>query len=137
MPGYTRLVNKEIEFDGEVIKYSFRRLKRAEFLELSVFFETVNGETKLVEGKGNEYIETMSNLLPDLIESFSGLTIDGEEFRYQGSSEELETLTGLIDELYFQELFQSILLEITLESQGPGGKTEKKLDSTPSESSAD
>ena len=144
MSGYTRVVEASTKFDGREVEYTFKRLTRIEFLEVSSFITTGEAvknkegkkevDVQVVKGKEADFLSHICKLIPNKLVSVSGLIVDGEEKNYTKAVKEVwEEFEEIAQDMYFTTLMQDITGKIMLESQGPSGDVEKKSEDTPSE----
>lgn len=132
MSKFTPKVTKQYEFDGDTINVTFRRLKRAEALTLAPYARTeADGITVSFENQ-IKLLEVTGELLPNVIERFTGLFIDDVEVDYikDGDTKNLDGWNSFLEEAYFFQLHSDILLDI-LNASFLSGDDKKKLQSSP------
>lgn len=103
------------EFDGDTIKLRLRRLKRAQMQVLAPHMKTDDaGETKMSFADTLALLEAAEKVLPEAVESMSGLLIDGREV----------AISDIVEETYFMPLLGN-LLRTLFEASTVQGQEEK------------
>lgn len=135
MSGYKRTLEKTIDFGEDKVRIRFKRLKRDQFMTLQPFIEeTQGGKVEMSFESQNSLFELIEELLPKCLTKLSGLTVDDEEYVYDGSN--TEDFMDLITEAYFMPLIEGMLTSIMVESMPKSdGKSVKKSNNTSKESS--
>ncbi len=132
MSNFTPLVEKEYEWDGDVIKVKFKRLKRKDMLlvfpalkQLNAVKDAKEGDegVMMVDGTAvmvedisnamNDILDVLLEKLPDYIVEFEGL-VDSENKPI--------TIETVADEFYFMKLCSMIVMDMVTESSFKGGK---------------
>jgi len=111
MSNFTPLVKQEFEFQGDAVKITYSRLKRAEMLKVLPLMTSLKGEDT-EQSVVHEILELLIESLPNYVESFSGLT-DAE-----GNDVEIGTVC---DEFYFLPLAAQIALQMIKDSSATEG----------------
>ena len=98
MSGFTPSVNFTLEFDGDTIDVTCKRLKRKDMIKLSPYINVdEDGGVKMSFESQMKMFDVMSNLLPEYIIKFDGLTqSDGSKIDIKGALAEsyFNSLTG-------------------------------------------
>jgi len=111
MSNFTPLVKQEFEFQGDSIKVTYSRLKRADMLKVLPLMKALEGDDTNQEVI-NEILELLIETIPSYVKSFSGLT-DAE-----GNDVKIETV---VDEFYFLPLAAQIALRMIKDSSATEG----------------
>jgi hypothetical protein len=121
MGSYTRSVTKFYDFDGDKVTVNFRRLLRSEAMELSPYMQTKDdGSVTMTMQTQFEFADVAAKVLKKVINTFSGLTIDGKEI-----TEKSEEYASVFDDVYFMSLLMQIMGDV-MSCSFVVGDTEKK-----------
>ena len=101
MSKFTPSVTFTKEFDGDKIAFTMRRLQRKHVMILAPYIRTDGEETKLSFAEQMQLMDAAAKILPEVIESMNGLTIQGAE----------ATIEQITDEMYFAPLLGDLLAE--------------------------
>jgi len=129
MSNFTPLVHQEFEFQGDIIKVTYSRLKRVDMLGVIPYMKKlgeVQGEMVMVddlptfpdadeEAQGEalrEILDQLIDVLPDYVTSFKGLK-DAD-----GDAVEIKTV---INEFYFLSLATQIAVQMISDSSATEG----------------
>ena len=117
MSNFTPLVNQEFEFQGDVIKTSYSRLKRQHMLGVMPAMKSLqeavtDGDEDKQQEAINEILDKLIDVIPEYMKSFSGLKdSDGNEIN-------IETV---VNEFYFLSLAAQIATQIVKDSSATEG----------------
>lgn len=130
MSRFTPSITKEFNFDGDVVKVKFNRLRRIDFFRLSEYFGKSQKELEeLGAEKQSVFLALIEEILLDIIISFSGLTIEDEEIKYS-KGDNADRLKEVFSQMYFLDLTQSIIVNAynnsVLKYDDDGKEQEKK-----------
>lgn len=100
MSGFTPDFKHEVEFDGDKVTFVLRRLKRSHMQVLAPYIKTnADGEMKLTFPETMELMGAATQVLPDVVKSMEGLTIQGRP----------ATLDEILDETYFMNFLGGVM----------------------------
>jgi len=100
MGHFTPVVIFTTEFDGDQITFKMRRLLRRHVVKLAPHVSQ-NGETLSFSGQ-MELMDIAAKIVPDVVESMTGLVIEGRD----------GTINEVLDEAYFAPLLGNLLVEM-------------------------
>jgi len=129
MSNFTPLVEREFEFQGDIIKATYSRLKRNDMLKVLPLMKNLNevqGDVVMVDGMPtfpnadiekqqaviNDVLTALIDSVPNYIKSFSGLK-DADD-----NDVDIETVTT---EFYFLNLAAKIALQMIKDSSATEG----------------
>lgn len=121
MGRFTKNFNVEIEFDGDKVELTLRRLRNDHMVKLGPYFRESDGEVKLTFVDKITLVNAAAEILPDCIVEIKGLKDDA------GNALGLQDIVG---ELYFAKLFDFIIGELLQRSLA--GKLDLKKSAAPS-----
>lgn len=100
MSGFTPDFKHEVEFDGDKVTFVLRRLKRSHMQVLAPYIKTgADGDMKLTFPETMELMGAAAQVLPDVVKSMEGLTIQGRP----------ATLEEILDETYFMNFLGEVM----------------------------
>ncbi len=111
MSNFTPLVEHEFEFQGDVVKTTYSRLKRNDMLKVLPLMKSLKDDSENQEVI-NEILELLIDSIPGYITTFSGLK-DAD-----GNNIEIETV---VEEFYFLTLAAQIALQMIKDSSATAG----------------
>lgn len=117
MGKFTRTVEFETTFDGDVIAMTLQRLKRGDMMDLSQFMGTDAKGQVTMRGDVAEMYDVLSKLFPERVSNFSGCSdADGTQL----------AITDILDEMYFLPLVIDIIRKL-FEISSVSEENEKNL----------
>jgi len=108
MSRFTNATHFEMEFEGDTIKISMQRMKRADYIKLAPFatYDDATGETTVRFKDQVDMMNMLVDVLPKYIKRFEGLLDDvGNEIKFKTVLEEAY-FTGLVTDLVMK-LFET------------------------------
>lgn len=130
MSKFTRNFTRTIEFDGDQVSVTMKRLKRKQMFDLAPYMGEAdeNGKVKMSLKDNMQLLDQAQEKIKANLVALSGLTIDGEELAVEGGKPSNPDLYGLIfDEAYFMNLLGE-MLGAMVEESFVGEEDEKKSD---------
>lgn len=112
MGNFTRTFSKTIEFDGDTISYTMKRLKRKKALDLAPYMTyDDDGNLKMTFEDQLKFVEVGATLLGDHLTEFSGLVVEGQEVQLNSTE-----FKEIFEEAYFMPLISELFNDLMSES---------------------